>query len=219
MKRFILLGLLVLMTLPATIYALPTISCHCFQDRSFDPARPSAADGYYLATAQNRLMAAVFERPRREIVMAKQTGTSGSDLWIAYQAAAISGHNSATLLSARKDQGAWWPVLEKQGIDLAPRLGEATRVSASLDRQIVAATLAELGFANLATVADLYGDGAGSQEAILAVVLASARKQPPREIWQSVATGEKSWGSLLDEAGMTADLDAAFERLLGGGKE
>ncbi len=218
MKRFVFCALL-LAALPGPVHALPAISCHCFQDRSFDPARPTAADDYYLATAQNRLMAAVFERPRREIVMAKQTGTSGPDLWIAYRAAAISGHNSATLLSARKDQGAWWPVLEKLGIDLNLELGEATRISSNLDQQIVADTLAEVGFADLATVADLYGAGAGSQEAILAVVIARANKQPPREIWLRVAAGEKSWGSLIDEAGMAADLDAAFEPLLAIGKE
>ena len=43
---------------PLAAVAMPTINCHCFRDRSFDPQQPQAADGYFLATAQNSFFAA-----------------------------------------------------------------------------------------------------------------------------------------------------------------
>jgi hypothetical protein len=65
MIRAFLFLLIFSLTAASTALAMPAINCHCFQDRAFDPAKPSAADQYYLATTQNRLLAAVFDQPRR----------------------------------------------------------------------------------------------------------------------------------------------------------
>jgi hypothetical protein len=219
MKRFISLCLLVAMILPLPVFALPAISCHCFQDRSFDPDRPAAADAYYLATAQNRLLADAFGQPRRDIVMAKQKGTGNDELWIAGWAAAASGQTPQALLRASEELGSWRPVLAQHRLDLPGQQPDSAGDTATLARQIVTATLVDQGLCNRATLTDLYAAGADPQEAILAVLLAAATGRPAQAIRQQVADEEKTWGALMAEAGLTEDLDGSLARLLASGKQ
>lgn len=46
--------------------------CHCFPTRTFDPAKPAAADSYFLATSHNSFMAVVFGQEKKDVVLAKQ---------------------------------------------------------------------------------------------------------------------------------------------------
>ena len=43
------------------VFAQSTINCHCFLDRSYDPADKFAADEYILATSFNSLLAKSFD--------------------------------------------------------------------------------------------------------------------------------------------------------------
>ena len=97
---------LVFLAAPAA-QAVSTPSCHCFRDRSFDPERPSAADPYLLATTQNTLFSLVFEVPKKSVVQAKMTGTTGANLWVAYWVAARSGLRAEDLLEARRGSNGW----------------------------------------------------------------------------------------------------------------
>ena len=53
-------GLMISLMLPLPALAIPAITCHCFTDRSFNPAKPALADPYFLATTQNSFFAAIF---------------------------------------------------------------------------------------------------------------------------------------------------------------
>jgi len=64
---------------PMPVRAIPAISCHCFTDRSYDAARPAAADPYFLASIQNSFIAIVFNTDKNNIVIKKQQGTSSMD--------------------------------------------------------------------------------------------------------------------------------------------
>ncbi|MEA3544945.1 MAG: hypothetical protein U9R69_06965, partial [Thermodesulfobacteriota bacterium] len=78
---------LLLLILPTGSGAESTISCHCFQDRSFNHQDTAAADPYFLATTQNNFLALIYGIDKRAIVKAKMAGTSGSHLWILFDVA------------------------------------------------------------------------------------------------------------------------------------
>ncbi|MRR37336.1 hypothetical protein EG829_22315, partial [bacterium] len=82
--------LMLLLFAPLPAWAIPAITCHCFTDRSYDPASPTLADPYFLATTQNSFFATAFNVEKKTIVMKKQKGDSTADLWVAYWIASRS---------------------------------------------------------------------------------------------------------------------------------
>ncbi|HZV82147.1 MAG TPA: hypothetical protein VFF53_08275, partial [Geobacteraceae bacterium] len=104
------ISLLLLLALPMPARAIPAITCHCFTDRSYDPARPALADPYFLATTQNSFFAEVFNMDKKNLVMKKQQGTASDDLWIAYWVAVKTGMSPDALLKAKQDKE-WKDVL------------------------------------------------------------------------------------------------------------
>ena len=55
--------------------------CHCFKDRSYDPAQKFAADEYILATSFNSMLATSFNISKSQIIMLRmRMGVGGEDL-------------------------------------------------------------------------------------------------------------------------------------------
>lgn len=186
--------------------AMPAITCHCFTDRAFDPARPAVADPYFLATTQNSFFAAVFGVDKRTIVMKKQTGTSTDDLWIAYGIAARSGGSAESLLTARQRKTGWNEIITS--LRLPPKtLG--TRLSRELQAKAPDSRLAAVVVDELIVRYRLLGDaelaaqrkrGTTSQELIIALMIGAKSGQPTGQLILEVKNGGKSWGSLLNDA-------------------
>ncbi|HDR46739.1 MAG TPA: hypothetical protein ENN94_03460 [Geoalkalibacter subterraneus] len=216
MMRTFLFLLIFSLAATSAVAAIPTINCHCFQDRAFDPANPSAADQYYLATTQNRLLAAVFDQPRRNIVVAKQKGTEGDDLWVAYRASAETDLSPNDLLREKKEQGAWLPVLKAYNISLTQTDSALPNDSRELARLISTEILVGQGFADHETIESLYAAGAEQKEVICATLLASVSDRNAGEIRQSVTQGLYTWGQIFSDLGLASDLDASFQRMLAG---
>lgn len=201
-SSFVLILVIILM-LPLSALAIPAITCHCFTDRSFDPARPAAADPYFLATTQNSFFAVVFNTDKKSVVMKKQQGTSSDDLWVAYWVAANSVASPEALLQARQKNGAWKDVLAP--LRLSPKATGA-RFSKALHEKAPPARLANAVVDELFLRYQLLGDGelaalrqagASSQELILAAVIAARTKQPAKGIYLEVKNRSKTWGYLL----------------------
>lgn len=127
-----------LFVIPEAVLAIPAITCHCFTDRSYDPARPALADPYFLASTQNSFMATVFSADKKEIVVKKQTGTASDDLWIAYWIA--SNGRSLTpdaVLRAYQGKKNWRDTISFLGIptkNLGVRFSSALKSNSSSDR-------------------------------------------------------------------------------------
>ena len=96
--------LLAMIAVSSPAQAIPAITCHCFTDRSFDPAKPALADPYFLAMTQNTLFALVFKIDKKTVVIKKQQGVSSDDLWLAYWIAAKSGQLPEGLLQAKTER-------------------------------------------------------------------------------------------------------------------
>ena len=71
--------------------------CHCFRDRTYDPARPAAADPYVLATSRSSLLSAAFAVPKAELVQGAMGGTAPEDAWVARWAGARAGRDAGAL--------------------------------------------------------------------------------------------------------------------------
>ena len=194
-----------LVAIPEAAFAIPAITCHCFTDRSYDPARPTLADPYFLASTQNSFLAAVFSVDKKEIVVKKQTGTASDDLWIAYWIA--SNGRSLTpdaVLRAYQGKKNWPDTISVLGIptkNLGARFSSALKSNPSSGRlsdAIVDELLIRYRMQNETELAALRKEHGTNQEIILASFIAIKSRQPASLLLQDVKRGSRSWGAVLD---------------------
>ncbi len=128
MKQITLFALLLaLLCIPVPGRTGLTSGCHCFRDRTFDPADRFSADDYLLTTTYNALIAASFDISKRQIVMKKMKGgINGDDLLIGLYVSARSSTPLDILLSIRDNGGSWQDILQ------APNLKEKGTADAVL---------------------------------------------------------------------------------------
>lgn len=181
-----------------------TAGCHCFQDRTFEPGRPGAADPYILATTRSSLLSAAFGVPKAELVRAVMTGTAPEDLWIAHWAADRAKRPATALLDARKAKGTWRGALAGAGALGAP-------VDAAVARDATAAELAALAVddvlvsrakADPASLRAIRSAGASTEETVVATVLSARLGAPVLPLVHQVKAGRATWGSVLSDAGI-----------------
>jgi hypothetical protein len=208
---------LALAALPAGASAEPAGACHCYRDRTFDPARPAAADPYILATTRSSLLSAAFGVDKRSLVGAVMTGTPAEDLWVAHWAAARTGRPAPALLALRQDRGSWPAALRGlTGLDgpvaLALAGGADGRALASLAvDEVLAARLR----AAPAALQALARAGASPEERILASALAVHLAAPTAPLVVEVRAGRATWGEVLRDAGLTPkELDGLVRGLV-----
>ncbi|MDW7709887.1 MAG: hypothetical protein SCH98_05390 [Deferrisomatales bacterium] len=218
MRVLLLCVLLALASAPAEGRA---VSCHCFRDRSFDPARPAAADPYVLATVQNSVMASAFGIEKRSVVQAKMTGTANEDLWLAHFVGAKSGLSAPELLDARARSGNWADALDRLGVRPERVGGELNGVlrrgspDAVLASAVVDAAASERLGAAPEAVQALRSAGATDAETLAAVLLARVAGSEPAAFLASVRSGASTWGELFHRAGveLTAIGDEVARRI------
>ncbi len=200
------LSLITLLMVPLPALAIPAITCHCFTDRSYDPAHPTLADPYFLATTQNSFVAAVFGVDKKTIVLKKQEGISADDLWVAYWLAVRSGADPGSLLQEHKARGSWRQVAAPLTVSAGSwggKVAEALKAGAA-DKRLANAVVDELllrfRFLGAPELAALRKAGAGDQELILSGLIAAKTRQPAFQLYRQVNGGRTSWGALLQQA-------------------
>lgn len=211
----VLLSLLLLAT--GRLLAAP-VSCHCFRDRTFDPASPAKADPYLLATTQNSFLAVAFGIPKRALVQAKMKGASGDDLWIAYYAGSILRLPPGSLMAAKEKTGSWKEVLESRGMPLDP-LGKrflALLDGGGRDAALADAATGETLSRTLRTAPDridpLLARQLPTGKIVIATLLARWSGVSATALLEEVDSGRATWGSLLNGLGIHPD---ALEERIG----
>lgn len=191
-----------LLLLPASVVAAAP-SCHCFQDREYDPAAPDKSDEYLLATASNSLLSAAYAVPKREIVQARMSGTSGEDLWISTYAASRRGETTGVLMTARASAGSWREVFRSSGGELeslGPHFVGALASGAgdaALAHLAAAETLAGRLGTPWAELGELIEHGATLQETVLAALIGRWSSRTASEVYADVKAGKAGWSRLL----------------------
>lgn len=189
--------------------AVPAINCHCFQDRTYNPADPFATDDYILATSFNSLLARSFNIPKREIVMLKmKEGIGQNDLLVALKVAKESGADLQQLLGWRREKRSWRTIVT----DLTGR----RRIKEDLLVEAIAAGLpVEKAEAHVADelIAGFYkipgeeigsfrSEGLNEKEMALVLILAHAGNQQP-EVLVSLHNREgRSWSAIAHDLGI-----------------
>jgi len=199
------LALAVALTLaPRAARPEATTGCHCFRDRTFDPARPGAADDYILATARSSLLSAAFGVAKRQLVVDVMGGTPPEDLWIAHWAAARTKRTADALLAAKKEAGAWRRALPPAGalgepFDAALARGAPDAELAALAVDDVLATRVK---ADPKVLHALRAAGASTEEVVVATVLSAKIAAPVLPLLVQVKAGRATWGSVLADSGI-----------------
>ena len=178
-------------------------SCHCFRDRDYDPASPDKSDEYLLATAANTLLSAAYGLPKREIVQALMSGTSGEDLWISAYAAQRQRADAGVLMTARASTASWRDLFQSRGgqlESLGPRFVAAFAAGAG-DAALARLAAAETLAARLGTpwqeLDALAGRGATLQETVLAALIGAWSSRTAPEVYADVKSGKSGWSRLL----------------------
>jgi hypothetical protein len=202
-----LLAALAILAPAAGAGAAPTVSCHCFRNRSFDPADPPAADPYILAATRSSLLSAAFGVPKKGLVRAVMSGTAPEDLWIAHWAAARTGQAAGGLLEARARTGSWKATLAGTAGLPEPFAAAAARGAPPDELAALAVddVLASRLGADPAGVRALREAGATTEQVIVASFLAPRLRAAPVEILARFRGGKATWGTLLDEAGLAPE--------------
>jgi hypothetical protein len=202
---------------PAGARADGTAACHCFRDRTFDPARPAAVDPYLLATTRSSVLSAAFGPGKAALVTAVMSGTASEDLWIAHWAGARAGKSAETLLERRRATISWRTALAGVpglGAELEGALARGS-TDAALEALAVDDVLATRLRADPESLRQLRAAGASSGETILAAVLAAHLGTPTAPLVVQVKAGRATWGTVLRDAGLAPGaLDALVRSLV-----
>jgi hypothetical protein len=200
---------------PVAASAAPTatVTCHCFRNRSFDPADPPAADPYILAATRSSLLSASFGVAKGPLVKAVMTGTAPEDLWVAHWSAARTGRTASFLLDALSETGSW-------RVALAGTKGLSAEFEAALGKGASSVELAALAVddvlaarlgADRSGIGALRASGATSEQVIVATFLAGRLKVPAADLLARFRAGKATWGTLLNEAGLAPEqIEAAI---------
>lgn len=209
--------LVALSIFPSSAQAIPTINCHCFTDRSYDPARPAVADAYLLATTQNSFFATIFGVEQREIVMKKQAGTLADDLWVAYWVAKRVGMPPSALLSERRKKASWNEIIfplnlprESLGTPFLREL-RANAPDSRLAETVVDELFINYRLLDRTALAAMRKQRASNQELIIATLIGAKSGLPAERLLLQVRGKRASWGELLrnariDSANIKAEL-------------
>lgn len=199
------LALTLAVTLPPRVArAESTAGCHCFQDRTFEPARPGAADAYILATTRSSLLSAAFGVEKGALVRAVMTGTAPEDLWVAWFAGARAKRPAGDLLDALSKKGSWRAALDGVGPFGQPFDGAVARGAPpeELAALAVDAVLVERAKASPESLRALRRAGLSTEETVVATVLSAKLGAPVLPLAAEVKLGRATWGSVLNDAGI-----------------
>lgn len=207
----IALLLLLLLNWPQLAVAESAISCHCFRDRTYNPAARFAADKYILATTFNSLIARFFGLPKREVVMLKMQGGVGqNDLLTGLQIAADTGADLKELLTKRKGNQQWQTIIADPAMALADSnapLLEAIRAGNTpqqAGRMVADSMLVDLFEISLKKISALRASGLDEKEIALLLILAKTSQQSLPHLAALHAEGERAWSEIAHNLGIEA---------------
>lgn len=206
---FILTVLFFFSAASTAVYGQSAIGCHCFTDRSFNPADRFAADDYILATSFNSLLAKFFSVPKRDIVKYKmKQGVDGEDLLVGLKIARATGVDLEQLLGQRRQGRSWSAVLKESGNGKGVRRDPVLAAILSPDSgEMAGAAVADellSGFFSVGEgqIHDLRMKGLNEKELALVFLLAHVSGWAPERVAAQKTAAGKSWAEIAHGFGV-----------------
>ncbi len=198
-----------LLLLPSiSLAANSTTNCHCFKNRSFDPAKKFAADDYLITTTFNSLVAATFGIEKRQIVMMKMRGgVNPDDLLIGLYVAHVTPADLDLLLGIRKNGASWKEIVSSPGLSTVtdPILDTVRAKDADADtvHRITDFMLIRTLGRSLAETTRLRDQGFSDREIVLLLALNHLTRAPVDSLAAMYRQRKMSWSEIADSFKLT----------------
>jgi hypothetical protein len=201
---FLLLGIQ-----PAPASGQKAFTCHCFQNRSYNPSDRFAADDYILATGFNNLLARIFDLPHRQVVLFKmKEGVSEDDLLVGMYVSRKSGKDLQKILAKRRAEKTWNAILAAPSLENVAQQDEIfSRLSAGAQPSEAASLVADVVVREFYQVPpekiqELHRAGLDKKEINLVLLLAHASKTRPEKLVQQYRKKGRSWSEIASNLGL-----------------
>jgi len=189
--------------------------CHCFKDRSFDPARKFAADEYILATSFNSMLATSFSISKKQIIMLRmRMGVGGEDLITSLYLGQLLERDFQKILTLRSNGQSWSQIVSAEEfigkVENDPVLSEINKNRSDQDVfQSATAILASSYFSIPSDIIEKYRDSGFSDKEIVLVLGLSVRSgQPVENLFTLNKEKGQSWGEITNSLGIApGDID------------
>jgi len=189
--------------------AMDMSACHCFRDRSYDPAHRFAADDYLLATSYNSLMARTFGISKGEIIMKKMRGgVNGNDLLISLFLGSACSRPYPLLLSIRADGGSWQQIARSAcgGRDNGPILAALQRDDRKAALAGITDFMLEKRYPDTGEVIKkIRASLADNKKVALVLVLAEQTGLSPDQILRLYTAENRSFAQIAHEHGLSPE--------------
>lgn len=213
LKEILLWIMLPAFLLPAvsgSALAATANGCHCFNDRTYDPKVPFAADDYLLTTTFNSLISRSFNLSKQRIVMLKmQGGVAADDLLIGLRLAQATQVDSQMLFDRRKGGTAWSTLLAE--INLPPEVAESawvTKLRAGGSATEAGESVADRMLADLFKIParrleELRSTGLDVKALSLILILTHYTGREPEFFIKQFQKDKKSWSEIASLVGVS----------------
>lgn len=195
------------------VSAESAIQCHCFTDRSYNPAYRFASDEYILATSFNSLLAKAFAIPKRQIVMIKMNeGVAQDDLLIGLKIAKITGIDIRKFLRLHKKNNTWAEIVSGLSQEVKIKndpLLEAIKSGMPVEEagiRIADEIIGDFYQIKPDAISKLRMSGLNEKEINLIFILAHAREQQPEVLVEQYKNQGRSWSEIAHNLGVEPDV-------------
>jgi hypothetical protein len=184
--------------------------CHCFKDRSYDPARKFAADDYMLAKSFNSMLASYFNISKRQIIMMRmQGGVDGQDLTMSLYLGKITGTDFKDILSLRSNGQSWKQIVADHKARIQSDNPVAIVTEPKDDEQEIVNTVVTMlvtdYFAIPPESIDKYrSNGLSDKEVVLCLGLSAQSGKSIDELLSRYKEEGQSWGEIANSLGIAA---------------
>ena len=193
-------------------FAESAIQCHCFKNRSYNPADKFASDDYILATSFNSLLAKVFSIPKKQIIMIKMDeGVGQDDLLIGFKISKTTGIDIRNYLRLRNENKSWTEIVsdlpqqEKSNNDpLLEAIRSGMPVEEAGDR-IADEMISQFYQVSPEEIEQLKMSGLNEKEMALLFVLVHYGGQKPEVLVKQYKKQGRSWSEIAYNLGLEPD--------------
>ena len=191
------------------VFAESAIQCHCFKNRSYNPADKFASDDYILATSFNSLLSKSFGIPKKQIIMIKMgEKVAQGDLLISLKISKVTGEEISKILGLRSSNNTWADIvsgLPQQEKVETDQLLEAVRSGmpvAKAGDMVADEMIARFYRIPPAEIKKLRVSGLDEKEMALLFILVHVGGQKPQVLVEQYLKLGRSWSEIAYNLGL-----------------